>query len=459
MTPVLLLASAIAGIILMIVLILRFRLQPVLALLLVSMFVAILSGMPLDRIAPAIEAGMGKTLGHIAIIITLGAMIGKIVEISGGAEVLARTLIGRFGSRRIPLALTLAGFLIGIPVFFEVGVIMVMPIIYGVSRLTHRQIMVFALPMCVTMLTVHSFLPPHPGPAAAAAQIGADLGRILAFGLPITLILGFTGYVIASRMTRREFSCSEDIRRTVEEMSEAEGGVLAGEGTVHAPPPPFGIIVALILFPVVLIMSGTFVLSLTEAGTVLHNAAALCGAPMTALLIDTLLAGWLLGLSRGWSHVQVSEVVGSAVPGVAMVILIAGAGGVFGNILVQSGIGHVVSGLLHASGLPVLALAFVLSALLRAIQGSTTVALVTTAGILSPLLQTLTITASQKALLCLPMGGGGLSISHINDAGFWIFTKLTGIDTGESLRTWTVLTSILGFLGFCMTAILWPLCA
>ncbi|MBB2197606.1 transporter [Gluconacetobacter sp. 1c LMG 22058] len=459
MNSVLLLGSALAGIGLMVLLLLRYRLQPLLALLIASLAVAILSGMTLDKIMPAIEQGMGKTLGHIAIIIALGAMVGRLVEVSGGASRLARDLIGKFGRDRVTMALTLAGFLVGVPVFFEVGVIIAMPLVYGVASASRGQIMTFALPMCAAMLTVHSFLPPHPGPAAAAALIGADLGRVLLFGIPITLILCCVGYQVAGWMTRRRFSISRDVATALRETSPPVPGGLDSGHEIRLPPAPdpaLWVVVGLILLPVLMIMAGTVGKGMVAPGSALAKGAVFIGSPITALLADTMLAGWVLGLRRGWSYEQVSEVVGSAVPGVAMVIMIAGAGGVFGNILVQSGVGGVVSTALQATGLPPLALAFLLSCLLRAVQGSTTVALVTTAGILGPMIAGLHLGPDRLALLTLAMGGGGLSMSHMNDAGFWIFVKLTGIETGEGLRTWTVLTTVLGFLGFCMTAMIWP---
>ncbi|GAN54452.1 GntT/GntP/DsdX family permease [Tanticharoenia sakaeratensis] len=459
MSPVLLMASAVSGIVLMLVLIIRFKLQPILTLLIVSIVVALLAGMPAAKIVPAIEAGMGKTMGHIAIIIALGAMIGKIVEISGGAEILARDLIARFGDRRIPLALTLAGFLIGVPVFFEVGVIMVMPLLYGVSNVTKRSLMVFALPMCVAMLTVHSFLPPHPGPTAAAAQIGADMGRILTFGVPVTLFVCLAGYFISKRMTRRDFTYSANIQaliRGLQDGKASETSEISGHALPDAQAPAFWLIVGLILFPIALIMCGTTLSTILPTSSPYHGLTQFLGSPVIALLSDTLLAGYCLGLRRGWSFDQVSSVIGSAVPGVAMVILIAGCGGVFGNILVESGIGHVISDTLRGTGLPILALAFILSLVLRAVQGSTTVALVTTAGILGPLVSEMHFGRNRLALLTLAMGGGGLSASHVNDAGFWIFTKLTGIEVADSLKTWTVLTTTLGVLGFLVTSVLWP---
>jgi GntP family gluconate:H+ symporter len=472
-----------AGIALLLVLVLKYKFQPFVALMLVSIIVALVAGVkPADLVA-TIEGGMGKTLGHIAIIIALGAMIGRIIELSGGAEALAKSLISRFGNKRTPLALTVAGFMVGIPVFFEVGVIILMPLAYGVARAARKPLLIFALPMCAALLSVHAFLPPHPGAVAAAGQLGADLGRVLMFGIPIVAVLCLIGYVIAGRMTRKTYPMTDDIRSEVygphitnadlvawanNDYSTSKEATLTKEPGLEesasslaarlpkAPPPGAGIIVALILLPIILILLGTLATTLLPADSGLRSVLTVIGAPLVALLIDTLLCAWVLGSRRGWSRSQVSDVIGSALPGVAMVILIAGAGGVFGKVLVDTGIGAVVSEALRNTGLPVLALGFILTMLLRAVQGSTTVALVTTAGILSPLIATLNLSANHMALLCLAMGGGGLAMSHINDAGYWMFTKLAGLNVGDGLRTWTFLVTVLGTLGFLMTLVLWP---
>ncbi len=483
MSPLLLMIIAGAGIALLLLLVLKYKFQPFVALLLISIVVALVAGVkPADLVA-TIEGGMGKTLGHIAIIIALGAMIGRIIELSGGAEALAKTLIERFGNRRTPLALTVAGFMVGVPVFFEVGVIILMPLAYGVARAARKPLLVFALPMCAALLAVHAFLPPHPGAVAAAGQLGADIGRVLMFGMPLVAILCLVGYLVAGRMTRRVYPMTDDIRAEVygahvtnadleawarddySAVREAtQSKTLGGEESASslaaklppAPAPGFGLIVALILLPIVLILLGTLATSLLPAESTLRAILVVLGAPLVALLIDTLLCAWLLGSRRGWSRSQVSDVIGSALPGVAMVILIAGAGGVFGKVLVDTGIGAVVSEALRTTGLPVLALGFLLTMLLRAVQGSTTVALVTTAGILTPMVATLGLSPNHLALLCLAMGGGGLAMSHINDAGYWMFTKLAGLNVADGLRTWTVLVTVLGVLGFLMTLALWP---
>lgn len=483
MTPLLLMIIAGAGIALLLLLVLKYKFQPFVALMLVSIIVALVAGVkPADLVA-TIEGGMGKTLGHIAIIIALGAMIGRIIELSGGAEALATSLINRFGNKRTPLALTVAGFMVGIPVFFEVGVIILMPLAYGVARAARKPLLIFALPMCAALLSVHAFLPPHPGAVAAAGQLGADLGRMLMFGIPIVAVLCLIGYLIAGRMTRKTYPMTDDIRAEVygphitdqdlvawannaystskeathtRELGLEESASSLAARLPKAPAPGAGIIIALILLPIVLILLGTLATSMLPADSAVRSVLTVVGAPLVALLIDTLLCAWILGSRRGWSRSQVSDVIGSALPGVAMVILIAGAGGVFGKVLVDTGIGAVVSEALRNTGLPVLALGFLLTLLLRAVQGSTTVALVTTAGILGPLIATLNLSANHMALLCLAMGGGGLAMSHINDAGYWMFTKLAGLNVGDGLRTWTFLVTILGTLGFLMTLLLWP---
>lgn len=483
MSSMFLILTAGGGILFLLILVLGFKFQPFVALLMVSIAVALIAGIKPAALIATVEGGMGKTLGHIAIIIALGAMIGRVVELSGGAEVLAKNLIARFGSRRTPLALAIAGFIVGIPVFFEVGVIIFMPLAYGVARTARKPLLVFALPMCAALLAVHAFLPPHPGAVAAAGQLGAELGRVLMFGLPIVFILCLVGYVLAGRINRKVYPMSDDVRTEVygphvsnddlvdwsnniyktpqaetsmdsRNLEESASGIAAR--LPKAPAPPFGLIVALILLPIILILLGTLLPPMLPPTSLLRQAATVLGAPLVALLIDTLMCAWFLGARRGWSAYDISDVLGSAIPGVAMVILIAGAGGVFGTVLVDTGIGKVVSDALRATGLPILALGFILSLLLRAVQGSTTVALVTTAGILTPMVHTLQLSENHMALLCLAMGGGGFAMSHVNDAGFWIFTKLAGLSVSDGLRTWTLLVTTLGTLGFLMTLLIWP---
>ncbi|MGW2324137.1 GntP family transporter [Streptomyces sp. NPDC001700] len=446
-----LLLVAAAGVALLLVLIIKAKVQPFVALLVVSIAVALTAGVPAADLVTTIEEGMGSTLGHIATIIALGAMIGRIIELSGGAASLAHSLMERFGEKRTPLALTAAGFLLGIPVFFEVGLIILMPIVYGVARASRKPLLVYALPMGAAMLTVHAFLPPHPGAVAAATTIGADQGWVLLFGIPVTAVVIAIGYLLAKRMTRRTYAMTADVR---EKVLGSDSGSDKDVASVENPP-SFGMILNLIVTPIALILLGTIAENALAEGSTLRAVLTVLGAPMVALLVAAALSAYFLGIRRGWSGARVSEVMGSALPGVAMVILVAGAGGVFGKVLVKTGIGDAVADVLDRTGLPLLALAFAMTALLRAVQGSTTVALVTTAGLINPLLQRTDLSPQQLALICLAMGAGGLSLSHINDAGYWMFTKLVGLEVGDALRTWTVLTTAMGTVGFLLTSALW----
>ncbi|MFE9441205.1 SLC13 family permease [Streptomyces sp. NPDC006602] len=491
-----LLLIAAAGVVTLLLLILRAKVQPFVALVVVSIGVALAAGVPAADLVKTIEDGMGSTLGHIATIIALGAMIGRIIELSGGAAAFAHSLIDRFGSKRTPLALTVAGFVLGIPVFFEVGLIILMPIAYGVARASRKPLLVYALPMGAAMLTVHAFLPPHPGAVAAAQAIGADQGLVLLMGIPVTAVVILLGYLISRRMTRREYPMDpalhaeiygEEATSRAVEADEAPGapgvpgvdggstpaGATAraddGHGTAvlikPAPttttpavrPPSFGTVLALIVTPILLILAGTLGQNLLADGSALRAVLTVLGAPMVALLIDVALCAYVLGARRGWDRAHIGSVMTSALPPVAMVILVAGAGGVFGKVLVASGIGDAIADVLDRTGLPALFLAFLTALALRAAQGSATVALITTAGILTPLLQRADLSTGQLSLVALAMGAGGLSVSHINDAGYWMFTKLAGLDVASGLRTWTVLTTTMGFIGFGLTAALWPL--
>ncbi|MEU6256727.1 SLC13 family permease [Streptomyces sp. NPDC047043] len=474
-----LLTIAVAGVAALLLLILKAKVQPFVALMVISIGVALAAGVPAADLVKTIEDGMGSTLGHIATIIALGAMIGRIIELSGGAHAFAHSLIEKFGSRRTPLALTVAGFVLGIPVFFEVGLIILMPIAYGVARASRKPLLVYALPMGAAMLTVHAFLPPHPGAVAVAEAIGASQGLVLLMGIPVTAVVVLFGYLVSRRLTRREYPMDPAVYAEVYGEPETGGGTVpatadTGSGTSdggHATavltkpapsetavrPPSFGMVLALIVTPILLILLGTIGQNTLAEGSTLRAVLTVLGAPMVALLIDVALCGWFLGARRGWNRAHIAEVMGSALPPVAMVILVAGAGGVFGKVLVASGIGDAIADVLERTGLPVLLLAFLTSLALRAAQGSATVALITTAGILTPLLHRADLSTGQLSLVALAMGAGALALSHINDAGYWMFTKLAGLDVAAGLRTWTVLTTVMGCAGFALTAALWPL--
>ncbi|WP_235316278.1 GntT/GntP/DsdX family permease [Klebsiella quasipneumoniae] len=405
-----LLLIALASVVLLLLLVIKAKAHPFVALLIVSLLVAFATGIPADKIITTIEKGMGGLLGHIASIIILGSMLGVLIEISGGAESLAKTLTGVLGSKRTIAALTIVAFILGTPVFFEVGFIIIIPLIYGFSKVAHMSPLKFGLPMAGVMLTVHVALPTHPGAAAAAGILHSDVGWLMLAGIGVSVVVGIVGYFVARSINQRHYHLSIN--------------VLEQQQTAEVPD-----------------------LSVNAQQTRL--------APPNALVIGGLIVVpiWTLGIRRGMNLKKLGEVTGSAIPSSADVILVAGSGGAFGGVLVASGIGNALAEALETIHLPLMPAAFLLSLVLRASQGSATVAILTTSGLLSQAVAGLE--PLQLVLVTLATCFGSLGLSHVNDAGFWVVTRYLGLSVPDGLKTWTVLTTIMGVTGFLITWLLW----
>ncbi|WP_312215568.1 GntP family transporter [Pantoea vagans] len=448
MSTALLLAIATASIVILLLLVIKVKVHPFVALLIVSLLVAIATGIPAEKIMETIITGMGGLLGHITIIIVLGAMLGAIIEASGGAESLAQRFSKTLGLKRTVAALTMAAFILGIPVFFEVGFIIVIPLIYGFTKVARVSPLKFGLPMAGVMLTVHVALPTHPGAAAAAGILHTDMGWLMMLGIAISVPVGIIGYYVAKVMNRRHYHLSVDVLEQLQ-MAKPEGQEKKNE-----PAPPGALTISgLIVVPIVLIVLGTLSHTLLAEGSLLRNVMTVIGTPPIALLIALGLAAWLLGVRRGWSKDKLEDLTGRAIPTSASVILVAGAGGAFGKVLVESGVGKALAVTLETLHLPLVPAAFILSLALRASQGSATVAILTTSGLLT---QAVTgVTDMQRVLVTLAACFGGLGLSHVNDAGFWVVTRYLGLSVADGLRTWTVLTTIMGLSGFVLTWLAW----
>ncbi|WP_210452780.1 GntP family transporter [Pantoea ananatis] len=448
MTTALLLAIATASIVILLLLVIKAKVHPFVALLIVSLLVAIATGIPAEKIMETIISGMGGLLGHITIIIVLGAMLGAIIEASGGAESLAQRFSKTLGLKRTVAALTMAAFILGIPVFFEVGFIIVIPLIYGFTKVARVSPLKFGLPMAGVMLTVHVALPTHPGAAAAAAILHTDMGWLMMLGILVSVPVGILGYYVAKVMNRRQYHLSVEVLEQLQ-MAKPEGAQKKNE-----PAPPGALTISgLIVVPIVLIVLGTLSHSLLAQDSLPGKIMTVIGTPPIALLIALGLAAWLLGIRRGWSKDKLEDLTGRAIPGSASVILVAGAGGAFGKVLVESGVGKALALALETLHLPLIPAAFILSLALRASQGSATVAILTTSGLLT---QAVTgIDDMHRVLVTLAMCFGGLGLSHVNDAGFWVVTRYLGLSVADGLKTWTVLTTLMGMTGFVLTWALW----
>jgi len=449
MATSLLLCIALAGVLLLLLMVIKFKIHPFIALLVVSLLVALATGIPTENIMKVITSGMGGVLGSVAIIIGLGAMLGRMIEVSGGAESLAHRFAEIMGPALVAAALTVSAFILGIPVFFDVGFIILAPIIYGFAKVAKVSPIKFGLPVAGVMLTVHVAMPPHPGPVAAAGILNADIGWLTILGLLVSLPVGVIGYWVAKRMNRRQYALSVEVLEQLQ-LSKPEDTT---PGTAPVSAPSAGLIAALIVIPIAIIMLGTVSATVLPEGNVLRNIMSLIGSPTVALLIALALALWFVGLRRGWSMEKASGVMGDALPIAATVIMVTGAGGVFGKVLVESGVGKALADALTTIHLPLLPAAFILSLALRASQGSATVAILTTCGLLSEAATGLN--QIQLVLVTLAACFGGLGLSHVNDSGFWIVTKYLGLSVADGLRTWTVLTTILGFAGFAFTWAIW----
>ncbi len=444
-----LLLIAVAGVALLLLCVIKFKMPAFIVLLLVSMLVALAAGIPIQEVAGLVTAGMGGTLGSVAVLVGLGAMLGKVIEISGGAQVLSTRFTALFGPRRVIAALTTAAFLLAIPVFFDVGFIVLVPIIYGFAKALGLSPVKIGLPVGAIMLAIHVVVPPHPGVVGGAEILGADIGWATIMGLAFCAPLGVLSYFVAKRINRREIPM---LPETAEQF-ESFGASGTGTTLAKTKAPTSSMVISMILLPIVMIMLGTVGGSLVAAESTAANILGFVGSPAVALLVTVLVAYYLLGVRSGWSSEQTGKVMDSALAPAAIVILVTGAGGVFGKVLTESGIGTVLAQSLSSAGLPIIVMAFILAAILRASQGSATVAIITTTGLLAAAVEAGGYSTVQTALILAAVGFGAFGLSHVNDSGFWIVTRFLGLSVAEGLRTWTVLTTVLGVAGFALTAI------
>ncbi|HTI23544.1 MAG TPA: gluconate:H+ symporter [Kutzneria sp.] len=452
-----LLLLAAVGIAVLLLLIIRFKTEPFIALVVAGLLVALGAGLPVSAIVGSaqssskslLETGFGGILGHIALIIGLGTLLGSILEASGGAQVLTTGLLRAFGEKRAPLAMGLSGLIFGIPVFFDIGIFVLAPLVYVAAKRGGKSIVLYALPLLAGLSITHAFLPPHPGPVAIAGLLHIDLGWMILMGLACGLPAWFVGGILYSTWIGKRINLP-----VPEEMLAAAEKAAADSGSADRKPVSLGLVGSIIAVPLVLILCGTFGSILLPKDSVALNVFAFLGTPGIALTIAVLLAFWLLGYRRGMTKEQAAQLSAASLRPVAMILLVVGAGGFFGAVLSATGIGTALSGSLRAAGLPVIVLVYVISCGLRLAQGSATVAIVTTGGIIAPLLPDLHYSQPHLALIAMSIAAGSIIASHVNDGGFWIVSRYFGIPVKETLASWTVLETVLSVVGFAMAALI-----
>ncbi|MFF3338277.1 GntP family permease [Streptomyces flavidovirens] len=472
-----LLTVATLGIALLLLLIIKVRLQPFVALLAVSIAVGLGAGLSVTElfgtvqksaVVSVIDSGMGGILGHVAIIIGLGTMLGAILEVSGGAEVLSARLLGLFGEKRAPLAMGLTGIVFGIPVFFDVGIFVLAPIVYAAAKSSGKSILLYAMPLLAGLSMTHAFLPPHPGPVAAAGLFHVSLGWVILMGIVCGIPAVLAAWAYAAWIGKRVFV--EVPHDMVEAAEDAKAAVIAEQTAAGRPPREQPVSLATVLSiigtPLVLILAATFSSialdpspsspTSSEQGIPhsLRSVIEFFGNPFVALTIALLMAYYLLGIRRGWSRKSLEQVSTSSLKPVGNILLVVGAGGIFGAVLKASGVAQALSDTFNDVGLPVIVLAYLISLVLRVAQGSATVAIVTTAGIVLPLVENGDHSQAFLALVIMAISAGSIFASHVNDGGFWIVAKYFGISERDTLKSWTVLESVLSVAGFAVAAIL-----
>jgi gluconate:H+ symporter, GntP family len=439
---------------LLLIMIIRFKIEPFIALLIAGLLVALAAGLPVETLVGSaqkasgslLEGGFGGILGHIASIIGLGTLLGAILEASGGAQVLTGSLLKAFGEKRAPLAMGLAGLIFGVPVFFDIGIFVLAPLVYVAAKQGGKSIVLYAMPLLAGLSVMHAFMPPHPGPVAAAGLLHVGLGWIIIMGLACAIPAWFVGGILYSTWIAKRVNVPvpEEMLAAAE---EARGDEVKN-------PPSLGLVLGIIAIPLVLILAGTFGSILLTKGSRLYGVFTFFGTPAVALTIAVLLATYLLGHRRGMTREQLTELTGKSLRPVGMILLVVGAGGFFGAVLSATGVGKVLATSLSDAGLPVIALAYVISCGMRIAQGSATVAIVTTTGIVAPVVADLGYSQPQLALLVMSIASGSIIASHVNDGGFWIVSRYFGLSVKETLQTWTVLETVLSVVGFAMAALL-----
>ncbi len=447
MNEILLLVGIAFAILLLLFLVLKLKIHAFISLLIVSIVVGIVTGMDFSGIIKSMQDGMGNTLGFVATVVGLGAIFGQMLEASGGAESIAKYLLKHFGEKRASWALVLTGFIVAIPVFLDVGFIILIPIIYELTKHSKRSILYYAIPLLAGLAVTHAFIPPTPGPVAVAEILDVQLGWIIIMGfivgIPTAII---AGPIFGKYISKKIHVTAPDYFADKEPGPEQEGL------------PSFRTIILIIALPLLLIVFSSVAEVLYDKG-ILQNEAVyqtigLLGHPFTALIISTLLAMYVLGIRRGFNKEQIMKLSNKALGPAGLIILVTGAGGVFKQILIDSGVGAMLAERLAESAMPPIVLAYLIAVVVRVIQGSATVSMITAAGLMAPLITIFDLTQIDKALIVLAIAAGSTILSHVNDSGFWLVGKYLGMNEKETLQSWTVMETIISVVGFTFVLLL-----
>jgi GntP family gluconate:H+ symporter len=426
-----LLVSTLIAVIVLILLISVVKLNPFLTLFLISLSLALVAGMPLGTGIHSFEIGLGSTLGHIAIVVALGTMLGKMMAESGGADQIAHTLIRVFGEKRGPWAMMVIGLVVGLPAFFEVGFVLLIPIAFTVARRTGTSLILVALPMVAGLSVVHGLVPPHPAALLAVAIYKANVGRTILYALVIGIPTAIIAGPLYAKLIDRYVVLPPDSGMAADFIDHGAERSL----------PSFGLTLVTILLPVFLMVLGSWADALSPSGTALNQVLHLAGNDDLALFVGVLFSFFTLGSLRGFTRDTILRFSNECLAPTATITLLVGAGGGFGRVLQDSGVSRAIIQIAMQTHVPLLLLAWLLAALMRLATGSATVAMTTAAGIVAPI--ALHSAGANPELLAIATGAGSLIFSHVNDGGFWLVKEYLGMSVTQTMKTWSVCETII----------------
>jgi Gnt-I system low-affinity gluconate transporter len=436
-----LLFAVLSGIILLLVLILKLKLPAFLSLLIVSISTGLLAGIDPAALIETVKNGMGSTLGFVATIVGLGSIFGGILEHTGSANTLAHFILSKTGDQKAPMAMMFTGLLVSIPIFFDVGFIILFPVIVALHHRTGKSIIYYAVPLLAGLAVSHAFIPPTPGPLAVAEIIGAPMGLIvivgIVVGIPTAMISGLVyGKYLGNRLM---VSIPQHFNN---------------QATI-ANPPKIGKVLPILLIPILLIICSSMVDShiISTGNPQFDSMLRLLFHPFSALIIANILAWYILGKGSELNDLQLTEITSKSLHPAGIIILVTGAGGVFKQVLIDTGAGKMIAEFMQGAGLSIIVFSFLAAAIIRILQGSATVAMITGAGLVAPLLSSYVLNDIQLAAIVISIASGATMASHLNDSGFWLVKEYLGLSEKDGLRTWTVASSILGVTGFVLSAL------
>lgn len=440
--PARLVFAAIAGLLILLVLIIKFKVHAMVSILIGAISIGLMAGMPASEIITAVNDGIGNTLKGIALLIGLGSMFGAILEASGGAQTLAVTMVKRFGDEKAAWALGITGLIIAMPVFFDAGLIILIPLAFSLAKRTGRSTLFYAIPLLAGLAVGHAFIPPTPGPILVASMLGVDLGWVILIGI----LCGTVAMIVAGPVWGS--ICGKKYMIPVPERISSQ------EDFDEAKLPPFGTIVAIIMIPLL------FIICDSVCGVVLpaeHPVAAVfsfLGEPFVAMLIATIVAMLVLGLKHGYTMDQLEKIMTKSLESTGLIMLVTACGGVLRYVLQYSGLGDLIGNAVSSASLPLVVLAFLVAVLVRVSVGSATVAMTMAAGIVSAIPGISELSPLYLACVTAAIAGGSTVLSHFNDSGFWLVKSLVGLDEKTTLKTWTIMETLVGVTGFLVALVI-----